>query len=137
MFISSKGALVSDLAAAIAVGGVYAGVKWALFTNNVNPSLNMVPGDFSIADFGGLTNLQAVTWGTVFLNDSGQAEVRGDSLSWLTTSDPLTTTIAYGWVELDTAGTHVIRAEKFAVPYTFTRAGQELTLVPAARRGNN
>jgi hypothetical protein len=110
--------------------------KMALFTNDVVPSPNKVVADFTITDFGGLTNLKSVVYGTPFVNDSLQAEVRGANLSWATVTLPDPAVTAYGWVEVDTTGADVIRAERFAVPFQFNRAGQVFTMTPRIVWGN-
>lgn len=130
MIITMRNQLLAMAIELIDTGNVFAGVKWALYTNDVVPANNKVLTDFTITDFAGLTNLKAVTWGAPFVNDSGQGEVRGANLNWLTVTAPTENVIAYGWVEVNTAADTLLRAERFAEPYTFNRAAQLFTMTP-------
>lgn len=130
MYVLTTLQLIAQALADVAVGGPFAGAKIALYTNNISPSKNRVLADFTIADWGGLTNLKALTWGAPFANDSQQAEVRAGLTTWLTLTTPVTEVIVYGYVVTDTAGAVLLMAEKFATPYTFNRAGQAFGFVP-------
>jgi hypothetical protein len=136
LFITTTIQLLAEVIALLGTGAPFTGAKMALFTNAKNPSPGDVLADYTITDFAGLTNTKSVVWGTPFINDLGQAEVRGGSLNWASVTAPPDAVTAYGWVELDTTGATVLRAERFAVPYSFARAGQVLTLVPRLVLGN-
>jgi len=136
MYVNTQSALLADLTVGIAVGGTYHTPKMALYFVDYIPTLNS-----QLSDFGDLTGnlqftVQNVAWGTPFVNDVGQAEVRGAMLTWATTYTPPAAITAYGWVELSTDGLSVLRAERFAVSYTFNRSGQDLSIVPCLRKGN-
>jgi hypothetical protein len=122
--------LLAQATLEIGMGGPYNGVKICLFTNNIYPTRTNVLSDFTIANFGGLTNLQSITWGTPFLNQNQQAEVRGTLVNWLTTASTGLPITAYGYCITDTAGAVLIMAEGFAVPFTFSTTGADLAIIP-------
>ena len=130
MYIQNIYTLLAQAAIDIAVAGPYHGAKIALFTNNQNPSRSDVLSSYTVADFGGLTNEQSITWGTPFLNGNQQAEVLGGLMSWLTTSTTGLPVTAYGYVIVDTTGAILLLAEKFATPVTFGASGNSFSLIP-------
>jgi hypothetical protein len=137
MFINSESSLLTQLQNAIGTGGVRHGVYWGLYFQQVVPSIGMQLADFGDLTAGGaFTNEQLVVWGNVFFNDQGQAEVHGADLNWLTTYPVSPALTAYGWLELDSTKTIVLRAEAFAVPYVFTRAYQQMSITPIDRVSN-
>jgi len=130
MYVCNQDTLEAILTTEIAVGGIFEAPKMALYTNNVFPARGMLVGDFIFANFGGLTNQKAVTWGVPFLNALQQAEVLGGLLSWLTVTDEDPAVTAYGWILLNTAGAAWLAAERFAEPQAFGPAGTNLSIVP-------
>lgn len=130
MYVNVLDTLLDALAELIGVGGPYNAVKIALYTNDETPSRTSELADFTITDFGGLTNLKTVTWSTPFANAAQQAEVLGGLLTWLTTGATGLPVTVYGYVMTDTAGTALILAERFAVPFEINAAGQSRSLVP-------
>lgn len=130
MYVLSQGTLLAEATVEIATGGPFKTVKMALYTNDVYPAKTSILTDFTITDFGGLTNLQAIVWGAPWINDNGQAEVLGALLNWLTVTAPDPAVTAYGYVIANTAGDTLIMAERFAVPLTFGRAGQSEGVIP-------
>lgn len=136
MNIFTTAQLLAMMIYELATGGNFNLPKMALYTNDIAPAPGRPLADYTITDFAGLTNLKNVVFGTPFINDSLQAEARGALLTWTTVSLPDPAVTVYGWVEVDTAGTDVLRAERFAVPYQFTRIGQSFSLVPRLVFGN-
>lgn len=130
MYVLNQTTLLDEATIEVGVGGPFEAPKIALYTNDVYPARGMAIGDFDIANFGGLTNQKAVTWGTPFLNDSQQAEVLGALINWLTTALALLPITAFGYLLLNTAGTDWLLGERFAVSITFTRIGQSEGVIP-------
>jgi hypothetical protein len=113
-----------------ATPGKYFGAQIALFTNNLYPTRTNLLSDFTIADFGGLTNLQALVWAAPFLNSNQQAEVLGALITWLTTSSTGLPVTVYGYLIVDSAGTDLLLAERFANPVAFNASGVSFSLIP-------
>lgn len=130
MYVNSKATLLAQAIQDLAVGGPYHTPKIAVFTNDIIPGRASLYADFTVADFGGLTNKQAVTWGTPFLNSNQQAEVIAAIVSWLTTSAVGLPITAFGYVLLDNAGTDWILAERFPAPWVFNDGGPPLNFLP-------
>jgi hypothetical protein len=129
VYVNSKATLLLQAIQDLGAGGPYNAPKIALFTNDMNPGRNNVFADFVIADFGGLTNVKTVTWGTPYINGNLQAEVLAGLLDWLTVSSALLPMTAFGYVLLDTAGTDWLLAERFATPWIFNTGGPPLNLI--------
>jgi hypothetical protein len=122
--------LLAEATIEIGSGGPFHTPKIALYTNDVYPSKGAILEDFTTTDFAGLTNLQAVTWGTPWVNDNGQAELLGARVDWLTTEAPVDTITAYGYVLTNSAGDTLLLAERFATPLSFQRSGQQESIIP-------
>lgn len=130
MYVAKRGLLLDQATADVGVGGPLDAPKIALYTNDFYPVRGSVFADFTIGDFGGLTNVKTVTLGAPFINQLDQAEVLGALVNWLTTATTLLPITAFGWVLLDTAGTDWLVAERFAESYAFTYSGQNFGMVP-------
>lgn len=130
MYVNSKATLLAQAVQDLASGGPYHLPKIALFTNDFLPGRAAVFGDFTIADFGGLTNVQDVIFGAPFLNPNQQAEALAAMLSWLTVSSALLPITAYGYVILNTAGSNWVLAERFPTPWVFNAGGPPLNFIP-------
>lgn len=130
MYVLTQTTMLAEAVLEIAVAGPFHTPKAALYTNDFYPARGTVLADLDIADFGGLTNLQAVVWGAPFINDLQQAEVLAALLNWLTTSTALLPVTAYGYALTDTAGAVLLLAERFATPIVFNRTGQSEGLIP-------
>jgi len=133
MYVTKSGLLLDQAIAEIGVGGPLEAPKAALFTNDFFPVRTSVFADFTIGNFGGLTNVKNVVWGAPFINGLQQAEVWAGLLNWLTTALTLLPITAFGWVLLDTAGTDWLIAERFAESVEFTYSGQNFGMVPRAK----
>lgn len=129
MYVNSKATLLAQAIQDLAAGGPYHTPKVAIFTNDFNPGRNSLFADFTIADFGGLTNVKNITWGTPYINSLLQAEVLGGLLAWLTTSATLLPITGFGYVVLNTAGDDWLLAERFAQPWIFNNGGPPLNLI--------
>lgn len=130
MYVQNLTTLLNTIAEIIAMSAQFNGAKIALYTNDIYPSRTNVVGDFTIADFGGLTNQKAITWGTQFANAQQQAEVLGGLLTWLTTASTGLPQTAYGYVILKSDASDWLLAERFATPFQYTASGQQLSIVP-------
>lgn len=130
MYVLAQATLLAEAVLEIAVGGPFHTPKIALYTNDLYPSRGSVLADFTITDFGGLTNLQSVVWGAPFINDLQQAEVLAALLNWLTTATTSLPVTVYGYVMTDTAGAVLLLAERFATPIVYNRSGQSEGLIP-------
>lgn len=97
--------LAEILASAVAVDGEFDAAKVHLYTNNIVPAPNTVLADLTPATFTGATPA-AITWGTVFSDNEGNAIAPGGSHLF-----PVTGTISetvYGYFITDTAGTKLL-----------------------------
>lgn len=130
MYVETTQTLLAQAEQDVATAGAFHGAQIALFTNSLFPQRTNVLTDFTISDFGGLTNLQAITWGTPFLNGNQQAETLGGLITWLTTALTGLPVTAYGYVIVDSTSAILLLAEAFATPVTFAASGNSFSLVP-------
>lgn len=130
MYVLTVATLLAQAAIDLATGGPIHLPNIALFFNNLYPSRTNVLADYTITDVGGFTNIQAVTFGTPFLNGNQQAEALGGLITWLTTALTDLPATAYGIVLLNTDSSAVILAERFATPVSFNAIGNSFSLIP-------
>lgn len=130
MYVQTTAVLLETATAMLATGAPFHGAKIALYTNDIYPVRTLALSDFTITDFGGLTNLQAITWGAPFLNGNQQGEVLGGLVNWLTTSTTGLPVTAYGYVITDSTGAVLQLAERFATPITFNASGNSYGIIP-------
>jgi len=130
MYVQTAQTLLDELTRLLATGGPFALPNIALFFNDVQPTRSSDLDTFDITNKGGFTNIQAVVFGSGFLNADQAAECLGALVNWLTTSlDDLPAT-AYGYVLLNTGSTAILLGERFAQPVTFQVIGQNLGVIP-------
>lgn len=130
MYVQTVVTLLAQAVAAVGTGGAFNAAKVALFKAPGLPGRTKTLADFDIVDFGGLTNLKSLVWGSPFVNANQQAEIQAGLTSWLTTGiTGLPVTIA-GYLITNTAGDTLLLAELFPTPVTFDRSGQNLSGVP-------
>lgn len=103
------------------------GAKVGLFTNDVDPGKGAVLGNFTLATFAGSTE-KVITWGTAFLNSSGDAE----SLSGLETfsTDGVIPETVFGMVVVDGIAPTLLRFyARFDTAIGMLVNGNQLSLV--------
>jgi hypothetical protein len=130
VYVQKISTLVATVTRVLAASGPFNGALIALFQNDIYPVRTNVFGDFTYGAIGGIAATQAITWGTPFVNGNQQAQVQGGLIDFLTTTNPTDPITAYGYVIFNAVPDDWILAERFAVPFTFTAAGQYLGIVP-------
>lgn len=130
MYVQTTTNLLAQAIQAIGTGGPFNAAKIALFHTAGNVGRTKTLADFTITDFGGLTNLKSLTWGAPFINQNQQAEVMAGNTNWLTVTAVLLPITVLGYVIVNTAGDTLLLAELFPVPIVFDHAGQNFGGVP-------
>jgi hypothetical protein len=130
MYTLTTPELIAILTTLAAGGGDFNGAKLSLFSDNLTPGKNTLLADLNAITSNGIANAATVTWGTVYTNDNGAAEVLGNTETFLTTSAPGSPITAFGYFLTDSGGTVLLLAERFATPVVFSRTNQAFALTP-------
>lgn len=122
--------LQAILAALTTSGGEFDGARISFYSGTNTPSRTSVLGDFTAFSANGITANNAVTWGSVGVNDQGQAELLGNLQSQMTSNIPVPSATIGGYFVTDAGATKLLYAEAFSVPLTLSRANQPIAVIP-------
>lgn len=134
--VTNTPALKAMLTENVGVGGRLNAVKVMLFQNDITPSKQTLLADLVEATFDGYARSAAVTWGTVGQTSTGAAEVYGDTKLFTSSGDTTPNTI-YGFALVNTGGTAVEYAERFASPIPVSQTGITVPVTPRYTRDSD
>lgn len=129
MLVQAKSILRTLLGLITGVDGTFEEVVIRLFKNNFTPNPDQVLGDLEEADFTGYAASSAVTWGTVFTNSDGFAEVIGSTKQFTATGSAVTN-VVYGYYATNAAGDTLYWAERFSTPREMDEGADAIPIVP-------
>lgn len=107
----------------------WAGAECHLFTNDITPTDTTVEADLTPAAFTGYAPI-AITWGTPYLDATGQVIFEGNNCTFLCTGG--VGEILYGYYIIGAGGEYLGGARFSDAPRTVTGAGTGTSVVPVA-----
>lgn len=130
MIVVPTGISIEILEELIAAGNLFDGALVKLFQNDFQPTKDSILADFTVATFSGYAASAAVAWSGPVLNTAGQPVIIGDLKLFTGTSPFTVSNTIYGYYVVDTAGTKLLWAERFALSQIIAAAGQSVQVVP-------
>lgn len=103
-------------------------LRFALYTNDLTPTVNTRLTDFQEASFPGYVRA-APRWGSPYPDPRGFLKITSGAISWTRTAGPGTQTV-YGWYAVDPLRERVVWARRFDVPVVVNAPGAVAALAP-------
>jgi len=117
------------LDAITAVGEILDATEAVLYQNVMQPDVNTVIGDVTVATFSGYAPSAALVFGTAYIAADGYVHVTAPSVQFTQTAITLTNTVQ-GWGITNGAGTLWIAGNNLPAPVTMDAIGKAIIVVP-------
>lgn len=117
--------LLNAIATAAPIAELLDGCEIHLYTNAFTPNADMVPADFTEADFTGSAEITP-TFAAIGNTDTGR-EISAQAV-WTATGFPTGGNTIEGYYVMNAGETDVICAERFSDPVPIANVGDQLTL---------
>ncbi len=125
--------LVQDAPMAPVAGPLFE-AKVHLYTNDLDPDVNTVLGDFVEATFDGSDAQTIDTWDAPFLLPSGNSQTVGSPVSFVCSGDAAFEIVNGVYVTNDTGDT-LLYSEKFESSVSINQVGAGLVYIPSVEVG--